>query len=766
MSCHDNATARVSAPCARRVFSVLALESRLHVARVHHGSDATLGDVDGGGAPTPSLRVRVNGIAIAPAPGVAALALPLRRGVNTVDVSSWRGLAALEVEGAAPPPAHGAALPFTEVEAEDAARTTGVLVGPSTTFGDLAAEASARRAVALVEAGQFVEFVVPVPTDAISIRASIPDAAAGGGIETPLALYADGELVANVTLTSHYSWLYGSYPFTRNPADGRAHHFFDDAEVMLPTRLAAGSLLRLQRPAPTERAAPTERVAAACSPVPPPASARRDCGYNGIDEATCLARGCCWTVVDPNPTHIPYCFFAVTPPPPPPLPGNVTITLDVVHFWSLDGPAPAPSGALSVVATGADPSGVRDSSQAFVAAIAQAAGRVVWVPPGRYLVTQRLLLGDNVTLVGAGPWWSVLAGAGAGLVGSRAPHPSVDVGVHGLAVIGDVRIRNDSSPLVGIGGAFTDSVIANVFIRHEKCGMWLDGPFAGLLITGVDIRNTMADGVNFHGAVVDSVVEQSYLRNLGDDGLASWSDARVAQPTEGLASSDRRSSSRSSSSLRTLNATASPNVRNALRNNTIVLPILANHIAIYGGESCSATFNTAVDSLTEGGAFHVGNRFTSVPASGVTVVSDNVAVRAGCTSTDYPADLAALWFFALEAPLDGGIMAERNALHNSSRSAVLFVAAASHAITGVTIADTVINGTGAFAFELVATAGHASVSGVLAMRVGAVAGAVNNCTIPLSFSGGGNAGWATSTCAPRLGGAGALPPFSDGGALR
>ena len=41
----------------------------------------------------------------------------------------------------------------------------------------------------------------------------------------------------------------------------------------------------------------------------------------------------------------------------------------------------------------------------------------------------------------------------------------------------------------------------------------------------------MADGVNFHGAVRSSVVEYSWLRNTGDDGLASWSDAHVAPGT-------------------------------------------------------------------------------------------------------------------------------------------------------------------------------------------------------------------------------------------
>ena len=34
----------------------------------------------------------------------------------------------------------------------------------------------------------------------------------------------------------------------------------------------------------------------------------------------------------------------------------------------------------------------------------------------------------------------------------------------------------------------------------------------------------MADGVNFDGAVTDSVMNDNYLRNTGDDALATWSN--------------------------------------------------------------------------------------------------------------------------------------------------------------------------------------------------------------------------------------------------
>ena len=38
------------------------------------------------------------------------------------------------------------------------------------------------------------------------------------------------------------------------------------------------------------------------------------------------------------------------------------------------------------------------------------------------------------------------------------------------------------------------------------------------------ILDTTADGVNFHKGVTNSVVENTFLRNLGDDGLAMWAE--------------------------------------------------------------------------------------------------------------------------------------------------------------------------------------------------------------------------------------------------
>ncbi len=57
----------------------------------------------------------------------------------------------------------GSSLPYTEVQAETSA-TNGTVIGPSYTQGQLADEASQRKAVTLKGTGQYVTFTTPVAT--------------------------------------------------------------------------------------------------------------------------------------------------------------------------------------------------------------------------------------------------------------------------------------------------------------------------------------------------------------------------------------------------------------------------------------------------------------------------------------------------------------------------------------------------------------------------------------------------------------------------
>src|SRR4029453_2041997 len=84
----------------------------------------------------------------------------------------------------------GASVRFVEQEAENAP-TDGAVIGPDRSAYTLPAEASGRSAVKLTP-GQYVEFTLPRAANAITVRYSIPDAPAGGGITAPLEVRVNG----------------------------------------------------------------------------------------------------------------------------------------------------------------------------------------------------------------------------------------------------------------------------------------------------------------------------------------------------------------------------------------------------------------------------------------------------------------------------------------------------------------------------------------------------------------------------------------------
>ena len=113
----------------------------------------------------------------------------------------------------------GASLSYSEVQAESSP-TNGTIIGPSYTQGQLADEASGRRAVTLQGSGKYVTFTSPVATNSIDFRYSIPDTSTGSVYTAPLSLYVNGTKQSDFSLTNAYSWYYGSYPFTNTPSSG------------------------------------------------------------------------------------------------------------------------------------------------------------------------------------------------------------------------------------------------------------------------------------------------------------------------------------------------------------------------------------------------------------------------------------------------------------------------------------------------------------------------------------------------------------------
>jgi hypothetical protein len=508
----------------------------------------------------------------------------------------------------------GASVEFVEYEAENGA-TNGRIIGPDRTFTTLASEASGRRAVLLEADGDYVELTLSAPANALTVRYALPDGAEGKPIEARLGLYAQSRRIGELAVTTRYCCYYGRYPFTKHPADGNGHHFFDHARILLDRVLPAGTVVRLTS-----------------GPRP---------------EASWIA-------------------------------------IDLVDFEMVPPPGKRPSRALSVVDFGADPRGKLDSREAFARAVSAASrsGRPLWVPPGHFRLDGHVQV-DRLEIAGAGPWYSVLEGDGVGLYGRDAPNPSQAVDIHDLAIIGQVDERDDHKALAGIGGAMGGgSLIRNIFIQHVKVGLWLDGPFDGLIVRHVRVLDTTADGLNLHRGISGVIVEDSFFRNNGDDGIASWA--------EKLANHDI-----------------------VIRHNTVVAPILANGVAIYGGHDIAVSDNLIADTLTEGGGLHLGNRFDAVPLSGKISLTGNMVVRGGSIDPRLHFGIGAVWLFALDAPINAQIDLRTTTLLDSSQQALLLFG---RRIDGLVVNGLRVERTGGSLIELRAD-GSATLSGVEATGV-------------------------------------------------
>ncbi|MEN3535242.1 discoidin domain-containing protein [Microbispora sp. ZYX-F-249] len=163
--------------------------------------------------------------------------LPVKQANNTSSLPFFAG--------------RGANMPYDMYEAEDGVTGGGATVaGPNRTIGDLAGEASGRRAVRLTTTGSYVEWTTRASTNTLVTRFSIPDAPGGGGTDATLNVYVNGSFLKAINLTSKYAWLYGDEASPGNsPSAGGPRHIYDEANVMLGTTVPAGSKIRLQKDA-------------------------------------------------------------------------------------------------------------------------------------------------------------------------------------------------------------------------------------------------------------------------------------------------------------------------------------------------------------------------------------------------------------------------------------------------------------------------------------------------------------------------------------
>ncbi|MEV4351780.1 discoidin domain-containing protein [Actinoplanes sp. NPDC049596] len=154
--------------------------------------------------------------------------LPVKQANNTSEKSFFVG--------------RGANMPYDYYEAEDGQTGGGAaVVGPNRTVGDLAGEASGRKAVTLNQTGSYVQWTTRAATNTIVARFSIPD-----GTTSSINVYVNGSLNKTLPLTSKYAWLYGNETAPQNSGTG-PRHIYDEANILLSGSFPAGSTIKLQK---------------------------------------------------------------------------------------------------------------------------------------------------------------------------------------------------------------------------------------------------------------------------------------------------------------------------------------------------------------------------------------------------------------------------------------------------------------------------------------------------------------------------------------
>ncbi|MQY33537.1 hypothetical protein SRB17_14980 [Streptomyces sp. RB17] len=397
---------------------------------------------------------------------------------------------------------------------------------------------------------------------------------------------------------------------------------------------------------------------------------------------------------------------------------DTQVTVDVADFEQVAAPATQPAGSVSVVSKGADPSGNGDSTQAFRDAIAAAQGGTVWIPPGDYKITSSLNGVQNVTLQGAGSWYSVVH-ASRFIDQSSS---SGNVHIKDFAVIGEVTERVDSNPDNFVNGSLgPNSSVSGMWIQHMKCGMWLTGTNDNLVVENSRFLDTTADGINLNGTAKGVVVRDNFLRNQGDDALAMWS-------------------------------LYAPDTNSSFENNTISQPNLANGIAIYGGTDISVKNNLISDTNALGSGIAISNqKFLDPfsPLSGTITVDGNTLVRTGAMNPNWNHPMGALRVDSYDSAINATVNITDTTITDSPYSAFEFVSGGGqgYPVRNVNVTGATVQNTGTVVVQAEAQ-GAATFKNVTATQVGAAG--IYNCPYPAnsgSFTltdGGGNSGWSST----------------------
>lgn len=357
----------------------------------------------------------------------------------------------------------GATVPWITYEAEDGVLGGGAsLLSGNRNIGDPAGEASGRKAVKLDAAGESVQWKVIKPSNALVLRVSVPDAPAGGGMDSTISIYKNGVHLQDLKVTSKYAWLYGNEDLpTNNPKDGPPRRIYDESQALLKENFAAGDTIRLQKDSGDTAAYYNidfiELESTALLSMPANALPITDFGANGTDTTDDAAA-------------IEKCIAAAKAQ------GKIV--------WI--------------------PEGIFYQSRTIDAQNVTIKGCGLWYST-LYGYTSR----------------SSNSGTGFNVTGSNTKF--YDFKVVGEATIrgyggnGFSGVFGENSELHNIWVEHTTCGVWEGQDYSANLG-------TNLLFEGCRFRNTFADGINLCNGTQNSVIRNCSTRNTGDDGIAIWSE--------------------------------------------------------------------------------------------------------------------------------------------------------------------------------------------------------------------------------------------------
>ncbi len=389
--------------------------------------------------------------------------------------------------------------------------------------------------------------------------------------------------------------------------------------------------------------------------------------------------------------------------------GNTAAYYDVDFIETEVAPAAyaAPAGAFSIASYGARSDG-SDATSAFTAAIAaaQPSGGTVWIPSGTYRLTSRINV-SGVTIRGAGPWYSTVELGNDGHGGLYGTGSNVKLA--DFSMLGHVTLRDPDgqvltdAPLEGNFG--TGSMFQNLWFEHTKVGMWIDSGTNGLYATGLRIRDTFADGVNIHANVQNTWLDQSVVRNTGDDALAMFSEGSAV-------------------------------TNSAYLYNTVQSPVLANGIGIYGGAGNRADWNVIQDTAVASAGIAVSTRFNPVTFSGTTSVQHNTLTRTGGYEPNWNDQFGGLWLFADTSDIAAPVLVRDLTIQDSTYEGLYI--SGSHRVLGAVFDGVTINGATTYGIQI-KSGGSATLSNVKVTN--AAQGGLGNTGGMALTLGAGNSGF-------------------------